>query len=448
MKRIPLALCLLAALALAASGEEKKAAGKKEEKKKEDRYFALLDGDVYTVTGPVLEETDVLTKNGTIFRIGKDLHIPEEAEILEVKGMRVYPGLVAVSSYSLLGAEPPDNSTDVFGLNLVLGLAGGLTTVVTGNTAAKLTYGTTEGMVLKRNVFTALKYSRRSPDQRRKLREEFERVRKYIHELSVYERKKADGVKDLQEPDKKWLKGNYEKYYKLMKGEAIAKMSASSTQDLRDACDLATRFGFRLVIDGAEESWIVADEIGRAGAQVILSPRAKRRPSRRLSRPTGTNIETARILYESGVNFAILPSSRGISLGGITGRDLMALPLEAAFAVRGGLTGDAAVRAITIDAARLLGLEGRIGSIEEGKDADFIVCDGDLLHYNTLVQWTVVNGKVAYDKQDETLFAHIRPRDGSDSKRIEFWPRPFGEMPQYFEEEGEGEEEEEEKADG
>lgn len=449
MKRIPLALCLVAAFCVAAlAEEEKKASEEKKEKKPDDSYFALVGGDVYTVTGPVLEDTDILAKNGAIFRIGRDLVLPEETEILDVTGMRVYPGLVAVSSSRILGSEPPENSTDVYGLNLVLGLAGGLTTVVTGNTAAKLTYGTTKDMVLKRNLFTTLKYSRRSPDQRRKMREEFERVRKYMRELAAYERKKAAGEKDLTEPDKKWLKGNYDKYYKLMKGEAVARVSANSTQDLRDICDLATRYGFRLVIDGAAESWIVADEIGRAGAQVILSPRLKQRPNRRLSRPTGTKIETARILHEKGVSFAILPRQRGISLGGITGRDLMALPLEAAFAVRGGLSQDAAIRAITIDAARLIGVDDRVGSIEIGKDADFIVCDGDLLHYNTLVQWAVVNGKKAYDKQEDSLFAHIRPRDGSEQERIEFWPRPFDEMPVYFEEEEVEVEEQEEETEG
>jgi cytosine/adenosine deaminase-related metal-dependent hydrolase len=110
------------------------------------------------------------------------------------------------------------------------------------------------------------------------------------------------------------------------------------------------------------------------------------------------------------------------------------LPMEAAFAVRGGLPEAAALEAITIGAARVLGLEGRIGSIEEGKDGDFIVCDGDLLHYNTLVQWTIVNGRVAYDKEKESLFAHIRPRDGSEGKVIQFWPHSADEMPPLNEE--------------
>ena len=106
----------------------------------------------------------------------------------------------------------------------------------------------------------------------------------------------------------------------------------------------------------------------------------------------------------------IIPSSAGISLGGIVGRDLMHLTIEAGFAVRGGLPEKAALDGITIEPARLLGVESRVGSIEVGKDADMIVTDGDILHYQTFVQWAVVSGEVVYDKEAELFFAHIRPR--------------------------------------
>ncbi|MHC4944450.1 MAG: hypothetical protein ACYTG7_15650, partial [Planctomycetota bacterium] len=152
-----------------------------EEKKEEkDRYFALLGGDLHTVTGPVLKGTDVLVKNGIITRIGAGLELPEECEKLDVEGMRVYPGLIAVGSRGLLGKEPPENSTDLYGLNMLLALAGGITTVVTGNTAAKLTFGTTEGMILKRDVFLTLRYGRGAPKARHDLRKDLEKVRQYL----------------------------------------------------------------------------------------------------------------------------------------------------------------------------------------------------------------------------------------------------------------------------
>ena len=98
--------------------------------------------------------------------------------------------------------------------------------------------------------------------------------------------------------------------------------------------------------------------------------------------------------------------------------------MEAAFAVRGGLPEEAAVQAITLDAARILGVDHRVGSIEVGKDADFAIVDGDLLHYMTLVRWTVVNGRVAYDKKKEGLLDHIRPDgDRNAPPPSDYWPR-------------------------
>jgi len=57
-----------------------------------------------------------------------------------------------------------------------------------------------------------------------------------------------------------------------------------------------------------------------------------------------------------------------------------------------------------------MGISHRVGSLEVGKDCDLIVTDGDFLHYKTFVQYTVIDGKLAYDKEKELFFAHIRPR--------------------------------------
>jgi hypothetical protein len=107
---------------------------------------------------------------------------------------------------------------------------------------------------------------------------------------------------------------------------------------------------------------------------------------------------------------AVVPASQGVDLGGIVGRDIMALPIEADFAVRGGLSEDAALASITSVPARILGINHRVGTLQVGKDCDLIVTDGDILHYETFVQYAVVDGKQVYDKEKELFFAHIRPR--------------------------------------
>ena len=113
----------------------------------------------------------------------------------------------------------------------------------------------------------------------------------------------------------------------------------------------------------------------------------------------------------------------------------MHLPIEVGFAIRGGLPEDAGLASVTTVPARLLGVSHRVGTLEVGKDCDLIVTDGDLLHYQTFVQYTVVDGDLVYDKQDELYFAHIRPRD--DSLLAPLVPFDPAEVPLEEEEDGE-----------
>lgn len=397
------------------------------DQKSDDRYLAVTGGVVHTVTGPTLFGATVLAKNGRITAIGHDVVIPDEAEVVDASGFHVYPGLVAVASSGLVGSEPPDDSTDVFSLSMSLGLAGGITTAVSGNTAAKLSFGTLEDHVVRRALFHTLAYGPANPDGRRKFRNSLERVRQHLRELAAHEEKKKTDPK-AKAPDTAWLKKEYSIALKLLRHELTAVATANSARELEDLARLAQQYDFRLVIRGATEGWIAAPVLARAGVRVVITPRVRNDPDDRLNRPNGSSIENARILHDQGVTLAIIPRGTGVSLSGLAGRDLAHLPMEAAFAVRGGLPEDVALRAITIDAARVLGIDSRVGSIEVGKDADFAIVDGDLLHYMTLVRWTVVNGRIAYDKQKDSLKSHIRPDGDLDAPApSEYWPRSLGE---------------------
>ena len=96
----------------------------------------------------------------------------------------------------------------------------------------------------------------------------------------------------------------------------------------------------------------------------------------------------------------------------ILGQDLNTPNVDVAYAIRGGLDNRKALRSITLDAAEIMGISDRVGSIEEGKDADILILDGDPLHYSTFVITSLVNGKVVYEKGKEALYRHIaRPKD-------------------------------------
>lgn len=440
-----------------------------EEDEDGDKWLAISGGDVYTGVGDVLRGATVLSKNGVIEEIGFDLRLPEDTEVLNVRGYRVYPGLVALSATQqvtqggFLSARPPgfdalsggtaspspsessdsegfedgpvyyppypgeqlvldeavspptrtalEDAFDPFSSHLVLALATGITTAQQGQAAASLLRWELGDIELRSGYLTTFSYTSRNPVGKADLRSKFLRAVEYQRLYREYEAEKRSN-KDLEEPDKR---GVDQRVLAVLSGENRALFSANDRNDLLEIARLAQEFGFRPVIQGCLEGWTVADELGRAGATAILTPRSRRDPSEELVRDGGSSIENAAILHAAGVAVAIAPSNGGIDLGGQTGRDLMHLPIEAGFAVRGGLSDEAALAGITIEAARVLGVADQVGTLEPGKRCDAIVADGDILHYQTFVQWAVVGGKLVYDKEDELFFAHIRPRPGDET---------------------------------
>lgn len=389
-------------------GAEGESESKDEAEKGEEHWFAVIGGDVYTGTGETLRGATVLARNGKISAIGFDIDLPPDTKVLDVNGLRVYPGLVAISSQGLMGSATSDfeDTTDPFNSRMILGLAAGITTTGISNSAVKLKRFALKGLVLQDKIFSTLTWSNRNPSGKRGLREKFAAAAEYLRKYRDWQEKvKKD--KELKEPPKKGVDTSV---LSIIQGEMTAKFNASNRDELLGIARLAQEFGFRPVIEGCQEGWTIADELGRAGAMAIVTPRDRRTKDELLAREGGTSIENAAILHRSGVPVAVIPATEGIDLGGIVGRDIMHLPIEADFAVRGGLSEQAALEAITIVPARMLRVSHRVGSLEVGKDCDLIVTDGDILHYQTFVQYTVIDGKQVYDKEKELFFAHIRPR--------------------------------------
>ncbi|MEZ5975819.1 MAG: amidohydrolase family protein [Planctomycetota bacterium] len=382
-----------------------------EEEEEGDRWYAVTGGDIYTGTGAILKGATLLSHNGKIREVGYNVVVPENAEVLDATGYRVYPGLVAIASSSLFGTGGDlENSVDPFSEAMLLGLSTGITSAVQGSELGKLKRGSIENVVLSKNFFHSIRFGSSNPAGKKDLREKFEGAARYIREKKAWDQNpsKDKGPEPKRAGIDMGLVG-------VLTGERLATFFENQRGDLLEIARLAQRFGFRPVIQGGVEAWTVADELGRAGATVILTPRDRTPKSETLVRDGGSSIENAAILHSHGVSVAIRTPGQGISIfGGIAGSDILALPISAAFAMRGGLSEQAALEAITIVPARLAGVSHRIGTLEVGKDADFIVTDGDLMHYATFVQWAVVEGKMVYDKQAEMYFAHIRPRPEAD----------------------------------
>ena len=400
------------------------------------KYLALVGGDVHDGLGGVLRGATLLSKNGKIAAVGYDVFVPEDAEVVDITGLRVYPGLITVGSFGLFGGGGDlKDSVDPYNQSMTLALAAGITTAVNGSTVAKLKRGHLEGLVLKDRAFEQFSYTNRNPTGQLQVEEAFATAAKYLRDYRQWEEDKKSN-KDLEPPSKR---GVDDRYVGVLRGDFRPKFDANTRTDLVEIARLAQRYGFRPIIEGAVEGWTVADELGRAGASVIVTPRQRSSADEARVAANGSSIENAAKLYAHGCPVTVVPASRGISLGGITGQDLLHMPIEAGFAIRGGLPEQAALESITIQPARVLGLGHRIGSIEVGKDADVSVTDGDLLHYQTFVQWAIVDGEIVYDKQEEMFFAHIRPRPDS-ALAPEVKVDPGEEDPVDPEEGGEGDE--------
>jgi imidazolonepropionase-like amidohydrolase len=189
----------------------------------------------------------------------------------------------------------------------------------------------------------------------------------------------------------------------LLKKEVALRVTANTAGEIRDMVALAQELDYNLIIEGGVEAWLAVSELSQSGTQVIYTPRQRRDPRLGEENSSGSSIESTGIFENQGVPFAIAALSNSVSMGGIAGRDLTSLPLEAAFAVRGGASNRTALESITIVPARMMGLENRIGSIEVGKDADLLILNGEPLDYRTYVETAIVAGKVCYQRDKDQV---------------------------------------------
>ena len=176
----------------------------------------------------------------------------------------------------------------------------------------------------------------------------------------------------------------HEAFAAVLAGEMPLIVTANGAQDIASALRLQREFGFDLWLDSCAEAYVLLDEIREAGVPVLLHPTM----IRFVGDARNGSFETASKLAEAGIPFAIqsgfesyVPKTRIVLF-------------EAALAAAHGLGFDGALRSITIDAATILGVADRVGSLEVGKDGDLALYDGDPLEYTTHCTGVVIEGEV------------------------------------------------------
>jgi imidazolonepropionase-like amidohydrolase len=430
--------------------------------KKPAPVTAVVGADVHTVTRGVIRNGVVLIQDGKIVRVGQDVAVPAGATVIDATGKIVTPGFVAVSVSGVGlrgvggqgggggGGQTPRfaDALNPFDRNLMYCLGAGITTAcveVAGgpggrfgrdadaepddtrvcpccglpilptepigpvipaertprrHAVLKMTYGDLGPMLAKESPFYHLPAGALAgPLNRHRWRETIRRAKESLKQPAAGEDDPTGfggfGPARRTVPDE---------VVKLVKKEIPLRTEASSAEQMRDMIALAKELDYNLVIDDAHEAWLMAGELGSAKASVVLTPRSRRRAQPGREETSGSSIETSARLEKSGVPFAVATLGSAVSLDGIAGRDLTSLALEAAFAVRGGCSEQTALESLTIVPARMLGLAERVGSIEEGKDADLLILNGPPLDYRTYVEKAVVGGKVYYDRARDHVY--------------------------------------------
>jgi imidazolonepropionase-like amidohydrolase len=182
-----------------------------------------------------------------------------------------------------------------------------------------------------------------------------------------------------------------EPYAGLLRGEYPARVRVATAEDAWTALRLADEFGFELVLEQLTEGHMAGlpEELARRGVRCVAGPMMK----------AGKTPETQALTFFTAVALA----RAGVPLALCTGhpsRPIWTLRLEAALAVRAGLDGATALRAITLHAAAALGLSDRLGSLEPGKEADLLILDGDPFLPASRVTHTLIAGRVVYRVED------------------------------------------------
>lgn len=377
-----------------------------------EAQIAVKGEIVYTMDGNPIQNGVVLISNGKIERVGSAnrVRIPSDYEVYEAKV--VTPGMIdARTVVGLAGyynqqhdqdiletssaVQPELRAMDAYNAReFLVGYVNskGMTTLHTGHGPGAVMSGQT--MIVKttgRTLDEALVDSTTmiaitlgpgvrsnfsSPGTRSKsvavLRQELIGAKDFAEKRAAGESQGRDLKKEVLAD--------------LIDGKVKAMVSANTAGDIVTALRIQREFGFSMVLEGAAEAYLVLDEIKASGVPVILHPP--------MIRPFGeaknSSFETAAKLQEAGIPFAFQSGYEGYVPKTRIAR------YEAAIAAANGLGMENALFATTLGAAQILGVDGRIGSLERGKNADLVLFDGDPFEYLTNVEAVIIDGKVVY----------------------------------------------------
>lgn len=402
----------------------------------QEKPTAFINARIIPIVGQPIEQGILLVHNGRITAVGdaRTVRLSSDATIVDMVGKTIMPGIVDTHSHigSPAGADStspiqPDvrilDSVNPAAANIQRAQAGGVTVANVMPGSGHLDSGQTLYLKLRDNavkIDDLLIYDRAGkymggikfangtnpirsgggafPGTRAKsaalVREQFIKAQEYKEKIL-----KAGTDKTKLPPRDLAMEALVE----ALEGKRMVHFHTHRHDDIMTAIRLKNEFGFRMVLQHVSEAWKVADEIAKAGvaSSIIM-----------IDAPGG-KLETVDVDYKNGV---ALEKAGAKVVGfhtddGIT--DSRWFLRSAGVAVRAGMNREKALYGMTMAGAIMLDLQDRIGSLEAGKDADFVILSGDPLSIYTRVEQTWVDGKKVFDRSNSTDYIYAVGGKGS-----------------------------------
>jgi len=403
-----------------------------------NRYL-IKGATVHPVSDPVLPQADVLIEGGLIKEVGTGINA-SGAETIDGRGLQVYPGFIdAGSKLGLIefGQVPQATDSNELGeftpdLRATIAINpqsvhfpkvryNGITTavvypssgLVAGQAGIVRTIGSTTedmtlndrfslGVVVPEGLSADELASMSATDRderldaikrrRQVMVDYFEGARRYF----TAKQSNADVPTDSK----------MESLRPYLSGERPITFTANGTDAINCVLDTAKTLKLTPIIDGGRDAWRVGAALKAAKVPVLLSPPVGQCPSEDPSPytfdPYDTNLASAALLRREGVKFAFKSDDWETAMN---------LPYRVGRSAGFGLSHDAAIRALTLDAAQILGLGSQLGSLQAGKVANVIVTDGDPLEVTTGLRYLFIDGKpVRLESHYTELYRQYRSR--------------------------------------
>ncbi len=441
-RRLRIADCAWCAIAVLASAVNAQTAISPAQGAPEQSAILIRNATIVPVTGARIQSGSIVIRGDRIEAVGANVAAPAGAQVIDGTGLFIYPGMIDGGTQlglTEIGSVPGGEDTQEIGdfnpHNIALTAVNphselipvtrvnGVTTVITaaegglisGQAALMDLVGWTPAeMAVRRQAGMVVSYPslgggggggggggfRGSQQSDAERREELDRrtrsLRSYFADAKAYAEMKgrvatAGGVRKVNQA--------MEAMTPIMRGEMPVIFDVTTVDQIRGVLALADTFGIKVVLRGAREAWRLADSLAMRKIPVIVGPLTSVPGA---DDPYDMTYANPGVLARAGVKIAFQTSDAANSRN---------LAYNAALAVAYGLDADAALRALTINAAEIFGVADRYGSLAPGKVANVVVTTGDPMDVRSVVRHLFIRGQpVSLDDRHTRLYEQFKAR--------------------------------------